>query len=506
MPVLTRELLQKRSEHNEGMVSTLEEISLHQEELEGINEVLGMNCRKVKILYLQNNIIPKMENLHHLKDLVYLNLALNNIQKIEGLQNCEFLQKLDLTVNFVDFDELKSSIEHLVSRQNLTELFMMGNAAQVNWDKFNFYVIAKLPQLRSLDGQQITKSMQIQARQQLPQLEIELDILARKCRADKAVHAQEKALKEAQASVTKKGAVDVEDADDDYEEDQEMTDNTPEARVKIYKELADQKKAKALQEEANRPKKRDIEKEQQEAISAAREKEMMANGEVKQRNEGGWEFFWDETSRPGYLLLEVKIARHLDSSLIDVDVHPGHVTMIIKSKTLRLRTPDEVEASTSKCQRAKVSGNLLIIMPKVNKNGPTLLVKPDIKATARPKTASSTSGTKATGGSTRIIKPKTPSLQEMMMQEAMAAQESKTEDMAAASTDGSKTKTCSSELLSAGTAPRRSGVKTTAAAAAAGEMAPNLFEVGIDSAATGAAAGETVFKKIVEIEEITDLD
>ena len=66
------------------MISTLEEISLHQEELENINEVLGnkrlllyvkspiillkgMTCRNLKILYLQNNIIPKMENLSHLK-------------------------------------------------------------------------------------------------------------------------------------------------------------------------------------------------------------------------------------------------------------------------------------------------------------------------------------------------------------------------------------------------------------------------------------------------------
>lgn len=83
---ITRKLLRKRAEHNEGIISTLEEISLHQEELEGINEVLGMTCRKIKILYLQNNLIPKMENLFHLKDLEYLNLALNNIQKVEGLQ------------------------------------------------------------------------------------------------------------------------------------------------------------------------------------------------------------------------------------------------------------------------------------------------------------------------------------------------------------------------------------------------------------------------------------
>jgi len=109
MPRITVELLRKRAEHNECIISTLEEISLHQEELEKI-EVIGTMCRKLRILYLQNNIIDKIEDLTHMKELRYLNLALNNVSKIEGLQSCEFLNKLDLTVNFVDFDELEDSI------------------------------------------------------------------------------------------------------------------------------------------------------------------------------------------------------------------------------------------------------------------------------------------------------------------------------------------------------------------------------------------------------------
>jgi protein TilB len=36
-----------------------------------------------------------------LKKLEYLNLALNNIEIIENLQGCESLTKLDLTVNFI---------------------------------------------------------------------------------------------------------------------------------------------------------------------------------------------------------------------------------------------------------------------------------------------------------------------------------------------------------------------------------------------------------------------
>ena len=179
MPVITRDLLRKRSEHNEGIISTMEEVTLHQEEIEAINEVLGMTCRKLKILYLQNNIIRKMENLNHLKELEYVNLALNNITKIEGLQNCEFLKKLDMTVNFVDLDELKSSLEHLQPRDRLRDFYLMGNPAEANWAGFKTYVIAKLPQLTNLDGTDITRSMLIKAQQELPRLEKELRGLAK---------------------------------------------------------------------------------------------------------------------------------------------------------------------------------------------------------------------------------------------------------------------------------------------------------------------------------------
>lgn len=58
----------------------------------------------------------------------------------------------------------------------------------------------------------------------------------------------------------------------------------------------------------------------------------MYRSEIKQKNEGGWEFYWDEESRPGVVVLEVRVQKFLDSSLIDVDVHPTYVSMIIKSK------------------------------------------------------------------------------------------------------------------------------------------------------------------------------
>lgn len=54
-------------------------------------ENLELLCRHLKILYLQSNLIPKMENLNKLKELEYLNLAVNNISKIENIRGCESL-------------------------------------------------------------------------------------------------------------------------------------------------------------------------------------------------------------------------------------------------------------------------------------------------------------------------------------------------------------------------------------------------------------------------------
>ena len=49
MVCITEQLVRKRAEHNEGLISTLEEISLHQQEIEKI-ENLDKWCRELKIL------------------------------------------------------------------------------------------------------------------------------------------------------------------------------------------------------------------------------------------------------------------------------------------------------------------------------------------------------------------------------------------------------------------------------------------------------------------------
>ena len=121
MTRITLDLLKRRAEHNEKNLRTLQEITLHQFDIEKI-ELIGEHCKRLKILYLQSNLICKMENLNKLKELEYLNLALNNIEIIEGIDGCENLNKLDLTVNFIDCDTLEESIKNLKHCLFLKEL------------------------------------------------------------------------------------------------------------------------------------------------------------------------------------------------------------------------------------------------------------------------------------------------------------------------------------------------------------------------------------------------
>jgi protein TilB len=337
----------------------------------------GVGCMKyLKILYLQNNIISKMEDLHHCKQLEYLNIGLNCIAKIEGIHSCEFLNKLDLTVNFIDLDTLEESIDNLKEREHLRELYMMGNPAQADWPGFQRYVIACLPQLQMLDGQEINRTEQILAAQEFPKLQAELRIKAAEVAAKKLAEKPPKELKEPKAKVTDVDGVEVEDIDEEsaltteggaqYQpvDDDEACPYTPECRVEMYRELAEQKKEKEDREKERQPKKRDYDKEHEDALAKVRERE--ESGNIMQCNEGKIDFSFDELSKPGFVILRVGVPKFMDSSLVDLDVHPHYVSVVIKNKTLRLRWPEEVASESGVAERSKLTGELLVTVPKTD--------------------------------------------------------------------------------------------------------------------------------------------
>lgn len=151
-------MIRKKAEHNELIISTLEELSLHQEDIEQIEHIQNW-CRDLKILLLQNNLIGKIENVFKFKKLQYLNLAMNNIEIIENLDQLESLQKLDLTLNFIW--NLKSA-QNLQANYNLRELILTGNYC-CEYNGYRNFVIYTLPQLEQLDGVCIKRTDQIVA-------------------------------------------------------------------------------------------------------------------------------------------------------------------------------------------------------------------------------------------------------------------------------------------------------------------------------------------------------
>jgi len=345
MPRLTEELIRKRAEHNEGCLPDLEEIALHQQELEKI-ESLESCCRHIKILLLQNNIIPKMEGLTKLKELEYLNLALNNVGKIEGLEGCESLRKLDLTVNFVAIEDLEESVYNLKANIMLEDLYLMGNPCE-EWSGFKKYVIAHLPRIKQLDGNMILPHERIQARQQLPFLTEDLE---------RAVEASLIKKAEAMGIPVSEGAY------------------TRESRVEMYMELAEQKEEK----ERNEKRRMGTDDKPKREVPGTHN----FRGEIRQCNEGKFDFNLDDNSVPGFIIFELGVPKYLETGSLDVDVNPLYVRCVVKDKVTQLKLPAEVSPDKSKVQRSKTTGSLRIDMPVVDPvrvRGQTAAPAPELK-------------------------------------------------------------------------------------------------------------------------------
>jgi protein TilB len=115
-----------------------------------------------------------------LQDLQYLNLALNNITKVQNLQRCESLAKLDLTVNFIPLAGLLS-ISSLADLYNLKELYLTGNPC-TDWAGYRPYVVATLPQLQRLvRGQPLATQQRAEQQRHSPRCSM---LCSRGCSSD----------------------------------------------------------------------------------------------------------------------------------------------------------------------------------------------------------------------------------------------------------------------------------------------------------------------------------
>lgn len=147
----------------------------------------------------------------------------------------------------------------------------------------------------------------------------------------------------------------------------EMTKNTPGDRLKIAREVAEEKAVKEGPNEKLEREKRKAEKlaafeqERREAAEACREGDMYRD-RPRQRNEGKWEFFLDCDQRDR-VVLEVAVPKFLDTSAIDIDIQPTWVAVAIKGKEFLIHMPQEINPDSAKAERSTGTGALVLTLP-----------------------------------------------------------------------------------------------------------------------------------------------
>ncbi|NWS70350.1 TILB protein, partial [Crotophaga sulcirostris] len=372
---VTEDLVRRRAEHNNCEIFSLEEISLHQQEIEKL-EYLDKWCRDLKIIYLQNNLIPKIENVGKLKKLEYLNLALNNIERIENLEGCEELKKLDLTANFIG--EL-SSIEALKYNIHLKELFLVGNPC-TEFEGYRQFVVATLHQLKCLDSKEIERSERIQALQNYPEVkqkireqeqayllkrarekeEAQIKMQERKDKKEKQMESnlgchssdslQNKENHQAEGCREQETWRTFED-DEDRRFWEEPTPYTPESRLETHRYIEEKRRAKDSKRESKK-----CEKPSQTLVTA--------EGKVLNANVPKLNFSLKDDEENNQIILDLAVYRHLDTSLLDIDVQPTYIRVLVKGKPFQLVLPEEVKPDCSSAKRSQTTGHLVVSMPK----------------------------------------------------------------------------------------------------------------------------------------------
>eukprot|EP00759_Apiculatamorpha_spiralis_P014317 PhF_6_TR21019/c0_g1_i1/m.30213/K19753/LRRC6; protein TilB len=344
---ITVDLLRRRAEHNEGCLSTLKEVALHQQDIEKI-EVIGDACRELEIIYLCNNYIPRIEGLYHLKNLKYLNLAINNISVIEGLERCEFLEKLDLTLNFIGE---ASSVVKLRANVHLQALHLTGNPC-TSVAGYREFVLHALPQLQSLDGEEVVPSQLIRANQNREDVVQELVQERMKIREQERIEAEMRA-----------SGIDPHPPQYD-EKGERLYGHTPEDRLAIYREQQERERLQKEKQDHKEPGSiaEAYAKLNEKPKSLTVEEEIAKYGRVLQKNEAKVDYRLVEEK--DVVIIEVDVGKFIATSSIELDIQPSYVRIVIKGKVLQLVPPCAITTTGAKVERATVNGKLKLTLPK----------------------------------------------------------------------------------------------------------------------------------------------
>ena len=280
----------------------------------------------------------------------------NNIKIIEGLEGCEVLEKLDLTLNFISEYE---SVQKLRANAFLKILHLTGNPC-TDVEGYRLYVIEKLPQLQELDGTQVVRGELITARQERDETEQNAKKETKKFRDLEQVHREmrEKGLDPFPAKYNEEG--------------ERVYGHSAEERIQMLREQEEEEKKRKEEEEARKKDPNSLSgisamnKEKQRILTP--QEEIEVHGRVLMRNEAKLPFTMvedkiDPKKKEDGIIVTIEPGRFISTSLIDIDLQTTYIRLTIKGKILQLVFPVEVSPDKAKVQRSQTTGQLKLTIP-----------------------------------------------------------------------------------------------------------------------------------------------
>lgn len=323
-------LIRKRTEQHKGLLSELAEIDLHQDSLTELGPTLGRTCPNLRRIYLHNNVLSSLTlaDWTRLTNLRFVCLALNNLTRLEHLADrCLLIEHLDVSFNLITFGTLQASLCHLRDLKHLADLHLLGNPCEREWSNCRAYAIATLPQLKRLDGKEISKEERESSKQNVKRLHEEL----------------ESKLKQASTTGTS--------VDDVRAKREQMSQEWV-----LLQQRIDQDRKQLLNPTSNQPQ---TFREHKAVVLEVRELER--NGERRNINEGDWVYTLQyETNR---LLLTISIPKEVPTEDMDLDVKPNYVSLVLQGQVLRLHLQHEIDDEQASAQRSQASGKLQLDLP-----------------------------------------------------------------------------------------------------------------------------------------------
>lgn len=138
-----------------------------------------------------------------------------------------------------------------------------------------------------------------------------------------------------------------------------------EYRVKMYEEMKEQKDETERKKNENNMFKDFREFEEQNKRKGP-PSVYNPQGELRQCNEGRYEFLMDESEDKTCLQVQLWLPKYMDTSNVNVDLNPLYVRVDVKGKITQLKFDEEILVEKSELKRSQNTGVLLIKCPKAN--------------------------------------------------------------------------------------------------------------------------------------------